>query len=114
MYIIQKQKQNNTHRLGGTKCKTYLQTQTQAHKLTHKLKEHKMTKFNKQKQITRLAKKASKKIHEQYNQLSMSRIALQSYLEQEMWATPNALTYTVGVKNGPNYQIAIIVIPVMK
>jgi hypothetical protein len=74
----------------------------------------KMTKFNKQKQITRLAKKASKKIHEQYNQLSMSRIALQSYLEQEMWATPNALTYTVGVKNGPNYQIAIIVIPVMK
>jgi hypothetical protein len=73
-----------------------------------------MTKFNKQKQITRLAKKASKKIHEQYNQPSVSRIALQSYLEQEMWITPNALTYTVAVRKLPNYQLAIEVIPVFK
>ena len=72
-----------------------------------------MSKFNKQKQITRLAKKASKQIHQRYENLSMSRIALQSYLEQEMWATPDAHSYYVGVKHLPNYQLAIEITSVM-
>ena len=73
-----------------------------------------MTKFNKQKQITRLAKKAAKQLTNRYRNLNISRAALQSYLEEEMWSTPDALTYTVGAKTGPNHQVAIVVIPVMK
>ena len=72
-----------------------------------------MTKFQKQKQINRLAKNAAKKLCKQYRNLSMSRVALQSYLEEEMWTTPNAVTYSVATKTGPNYQVAIVVIPVM-
>ena len=73
-----------------------------------------MTNFKQQKLITRLSTKAAKQLKRQFPHLPMTRNQLQSYLADEMWTEPDAITYTVAVKKLPNYQIAIVVLPVYK
>lgn len=81
----------------------------------NKTQEKSMTeeqKKQKEQQIGRLSRKAAEQIWKQFPNLSVDVGFLEGWIGAQMWDTPDADTYTVGVKRGPNYQLAIEVIPV--
>jgi len=69
-------------------------------------------KKQKAEQIGRLSRKAAEKIWNEYPNLSVDLDFLEGWIAAQMWDIPDADTYTVGIKRGPNYQLAIEVMPV--
>lgn len=63
-------------------------------------------------QIGRLSREAAKKIAKQYPNLSVDVGFLEGWIGAAMWDNKEADTYTVGVKRGPDYQLAIEVLPI--